>query len=377
MRILHLSAGNLSGGVETLLATIARWRGATPEIEHEFALCFEGEAADRLRGEGVGVHILGPVRVRNPLSVMRARRELRRLVADGRVDAAIAHSAWMEGLCGPVMRTSKVALVFWMHDAPARRHWTYRWAAWAAPSIAICDSRFTRESLPMIHPGIQSEVMYYPVAAPAENFSNPAARAATRAELGVADDAVVIIQVSRMEPWKGQAAHLEALGMIAEVRGWECWFVGGPQRAAERTYFDSLTVRAGGLGIGSRIKFLGQRSDVGRLLGAADIFCQPNIGPEPFGITFIEAMYAGLPVVTAAIGGALEIVDEHTGMLVTPNDRAELAAALRQMVADEALRRRLGDSGPPRAAKLCEPGARMRDLAAILSTIGRRSKAGK
>jgi glycosyltransferase involved in cell wall biosynthesis len=49
------------------------------------------------------------------------------------------------------------------------------------------------------------------------------------------------------------------------------------------------------------------RSDVARLLAAADIHCQPNIGPEPFGITFIEALYAGLPLVTTSIGGAIEM----------------------------------------------------------------------
>ena len=369
MRILHLSAGNLHGGVETLLETIARWRGATPEVEAEFALCFEGEAAARLRGEGVRVHILGPARVRNPLSILNARRQLRRLLAERRFDAAIAHSAWIEGLCYPAIRAFKVPLVFWMHDAPARRHWTYRWAARAAPALAICNTRFTRESLPLIHRRLRAEVIYCPVAAPASNFALAAARAATRAELGTAADAVVIIQASRMERWKGQALHLEALGMIAGVSGWECWFVGGPQRAAEQAYFDSLVGRAGELGLESRVRFLGQRPDVGRLLGAGDIYCQPNFGPEPFGIVFIEAMYAALPVVTTAIGGVMETVDERLGILVPANDPAALAAALRRLIEDGGLRKRLGERGPARAAELCEPGPRMRELAAILKEV--------
>ncbi len=75
-----------------------------------------------------------------------------------------------------------------------------------------------------------------------------------------------------------------------------------------------------------------------RLLAAADIHCQPNTGPEPFGITFIEALYAGLPVVTTSIGGALEIVDGSCGMLVEPNDPAALAGALRRLIEDRELR---------------------------------------
>ena len=61
-------------------------------------------------------------------------------------------------------------------------------------------------------------------------------------------------------------------------------------------------------------------TDVPRLLAAADIHCQPNISPEPFGIAFIEALAAGLPVVTSAIGGAIEIVDDTCGRLVPASD---------------------------------------------------------
>ena len=62
-------------------------------------------------------------------------------------------------------------------------------------------------------------------------------------------------------------------------------------------------------GVADRVRFLGQRSDVPRLMAAADVFCQPNAGPEPFGVVFVEALYAGLPVVTSAFGGAVEVVE--------------------------------------------------------------------
>ena len=50
---------------------------------------------------------------------------------------------------------------------------------------------------------------------------------------------------------------------------------------------------------------------VPRLMAAADIYCQPNTTPEPFGIAFVEALAAGVPVVTTAMGGPLEIVDDR------------------------------------------------------------------
>jgi glycosyltransferase involved in cell wall biosynthesis len=72
----------------------------------------------------------------------------------------------------------------------------------------------------------------------------------------------------------------------------------------EAPYLQSPKNLAADLQISDRIRFVGQRSDVPRLLAAADVFCQPDSGPEPFGIVSVEALYAGLPVVATAIGGA-------------------------------------------------------------------------
>ena len=137
----------------------------------------------------------------------------------------------------------------------------------------------------------------------------------------------------------------------------------------EARYLEALRAEAAALGIGPRVNFLGQRGDVARLLAAADIHCQPNTGPEPFGITFIEALYAGLPVVTTSIGGALEIVDGSCGILVRPDDPAALAAALARLIEDRELRARLGAAGPARAAALCDPRAQMAALARALTKL--------
>jgi glycosyltransferase involved in cell wall biosynthesis len=145
--------------------------------------------------------------------------------------------------------------------------------------------------------------------------------------------------------------------------------VGGAQRAHEARYLEALRAEAVALGIGSRVNFLGQRGDVARLLAAADIQCQPNTGPEPFGITFIEALYAGLPVVTTAIGGALEIVDGSCGILIEPNDPAALAEALGRLIEDRELRARLGAAGPARATALCDPRAQLQALARALTSL--------
>jgi glycosyltransferase involved in cell wall biosynthesis len=370
MRVLHVSAGNLYGGLETVLMTLARCRALSTELECEFAVCFAGRAEDELRAAGATVHRLGEVRVRWPLSVLRARRALRSLIEQRAFDTVICHSPWTQAIFGPVVRQGGTASIFWLHDVVTGRHWLERWAARIEPDGAICTSRFTAASLPLIYSRVPCEVVYCPVA-PAPGVSQ-AERAAVRAELGAAPEAIVVIQVSRMEKWKGHRLHLNALARLAGVNGvpeWTCWIVGGAQRAQEVRYLEALRAEAAALGIGPRVNFLGQRGDIARLLAAADIHCQPNTGPEPFGITFIEALYAGLPVVTTAIGGALEIVDGSCGILVEPDDPAALAAALGRLIEDRALRARLGAAGPARAAALCAPRAQMQALARALTKL--------
>src|SRR5258708_26834739 len=84
VRALHVHSGNLHGGAETFLRTMAQYRGSAPAITMDFALCFERRIARALRERGASVHLLGAARVRSPRSVLAARRELARLMHAGR-----------------------------------------------------------------------------------------------------------------------------------------------------------------------------------------------------------------------------------------------------------------------------------------------------
>ena len=131
----------------------------------------------------------------------------------------------------------------------------------------------------------------------------------------------------------------------------------------------SLRDSAERLGIADRVRFLGHRSDVPVLLNLSDIFCQPNLAPEPFGVSMVEAMAAGLPVVTSAAGGALEIVNESCGVLVPVGDAKALAAALERLIQDSAERERLGRAGPIRASELCDPATQTRRFGALMKEL--------
>ena len=368
MRVLYVHSGNLYGGVETLLVTLARHRDLCPPMEPHYALCFQGRLSEELAAADASVHLLGNVRISRPWTVRQARRGLGDLLRREQFDVVVCHSAWSQAIFGPVVRSARLPLVFWSHDAINGRHWLERWARRTAPDLALCNSQFTAGRMANMYPRTRTELVYCPVAPPESSYSNTD-RAQVRAELNTPEDATVVIQASRMEVWKGHALHLEALGMLRDLPGWVCWQVGGAQRPHEGQYVEKLKNAAARLGILDRVHFLGERSDVPRLLAAADVYCQPNTGPEPFGIIFIEALFARLPVVTTSIGSAKEIINGSGGLLVPPDDAYRLAGSLRKLILDSTFRAHLGAAGPARARTLCDPATQMGRLSELLERV--------
>ena len=121
MRVLHVAAGNLYGGVERILVEIARTAAG---VRHEFALSFEGRLSRELDAVGGRRHELGAVRFSRPLSTWRARRRLRALTRATAYDAVVCHSPWAYALAAPAL--DPVRPVLWAHDALAGQHWTER-----------------------------------------------------------------------------------------------------------------------------------------------------------------------------------------------------------------------------------------------------------
>ena len=368
MRVLHVYSGNLYGGIETLLLTMARARALCAAIEPEVALCFEGRLSAELDATGVPVHRLPEARASRPYTIRRARHALTAVIASGRFDRVVCHATWSQALFGGVVKRAHVPLVFWAHDAATGRHWTERAARCVRPDLAICNSRYTADSLSRLYGDVPAIVLTAPIDTSA-CVRTAAERAAVRQELDTPLDATVLIQVSRMEAWKGHAVVVDALARLPARAEWVWWIVGGAQRSEEVAYIDRLVAAARRLGIEDRLRWLGERQDVGRLLAAADVHCQANVAPEPFGIAYVEALAAGLPVVASRAGGAIEIVDESCGVLVPPGDVEALATALERVIVDRAFRAELAACAPARARRLADPATQMLRLADALAEM--------
>jgi len=369
LKVLHLYAGNLYGGIETLLTTLARLRHLAPGMEPEFGLCFRGRLWDELVATGVPVHDLEAVRLSRPWTVWRARGRLREVLGETRPEVVIAHSSWPHAVFAPVVRRSGVRLVNFVHGVANGRHWLERWASRTRPDLVVANSRFTAGSAAKLFLDIPVEVLYPPVPTP-DIPDREVARRKVRVALATSDEAVVILMVSRIESLKGHSTLLAALSRIRDEPSWVCWVVGGSQRPHEHELVEALERQAKSLGVADRVRFVGPRADVLTVMVAAEIYCQPNTGPEGFGLTFLEALYAGLPVITSGFGGATEIVDQTCGVLTTPGDPEAVAAALRALIRDPSRRRALGAAGPGRAESLCDPTRQLNAAATLLDGLG-------
>jgi len=156
-------------------------------------------------------------------------------------------------------------------------------------------------------------------------------------------DGPTIFFVGRHEPRKGLDVLLDAVTKLpTDVR---VWVAGdGPATAdlREQTARDT------------RVEWLGRidDSEVARRLRGADVFCAPSLHGESFGVVLLEAMAAGAPVVASDLPGYRNVARaDHDALLVAPGDAAALADALRRVLGDADLSRRLVAAGEARAVE--------------------------
>ena len=150
-----------------------------------------------------------------------------------------------------------------------------------------------------------------------------------RAQLGGSETRPLVLTPARLNAQKGHDALLEAIAEVPEA----LFLLAGDGPDRER-----LEARAVELGVAERVRFLGRRPDVPQLLAACDVFALPSLY-EGSSLAVLEAMAAGIPIVSSAIGGTEELIEDgRSGLLVPPGDAPALAAALRKLLADPELR---------------------------------------
>ncbi len=186
-----------------------------------------------------------------------------------------------------------------------------------------------------------------------------AAPAGLREQIGGSDRPLVLTP-ARLDEQKGHPVLLRA---AAELPGVDFVLAGeGPLRG-------SLEALAAELGVADRVHFLGYRSDIPELLAACDAFALPSLY-EGSSLAVLEAMAARRAVVSSAIGGTNELIEDGVdGLLVAPGDSAVLAAALRRLLEDDGLRATFATQARERVERDFTPAAMTGRVEAIYAEL--------
>jgi glycosyltransferase involved in cell wall biosynthesis len=287
--------------------------------------------AERAAALGAGVRRVAPM----PLGLAGARSAtgLARLLRAERPAIFHAHMSWplaaKWALAAAVLaRVPSVGTVQLIPEFRLERSsfWQLRALAHAVGRYAAVSRDVAEELASRFRwPAAKIEVVYNAVRL--DRFEAPAPPG-LREELG-GGERPLVLTCARLDEQKGHDVLLHA---AAELPGVAFALAGeGPERGR-------LEALASELGVADRVAFLGRRDDVPALLAACDVFALPSLY-EGSSLAVLEAMAARRAVVSSAIGGTDELIDDgRSGLLVPPGNAGELRAALARVLGDEELR---------------------------------------
>ena len=190
-------------------------------------------------------------------------------------------------------------------------------------------------------------------------------RESLRARWGLPPDRPVAVFVGRLRYYKGLDYLLRALPLVPDLH---LLLVGGGP------LWDSTRALAAALGVASRVVFAGDvdDDDLPACYAAGDLFVLPShLRAEAFGTSIVEAMAAGLPVISTEIQTGTSWVNQDglTGLVIPPCDPGAIAAAMAALVADPARREAMGLAGRARASQMFEAGTMVEAVEAVYREV--------
>ncbi len=334
MKILFLDQSGKPGGAELCLIDIAKPYRDSCLV----GLFADGSFRHLLEQQHIPVQVLAtePIQVRKESSLAQGLSSLSSLmplitrIARKAREYDVIYANTQKALVVGALASffSDRPLVYHLHDILSPDHFSQTnrriavTLANARASLVIANSQASqaafvaaggRERLTeVVYNGFQPELYQ----------SNESNSSQLRQQLGL-DGRFIVGHFSRLSPWKGQHILIEALAHCPkDVTA----ILVGDALFGEQDYVQHLHQRVAELGLEGRVQFLGFRSDIVPLMSACDLVAHTSTSPEPFGRVIVEAMLCGRPVVAAAAGGAVELVQHgHTGWLVAPGEPTLLA----------------------------------------------------
>jgi glycosyltransferase involved in cell wall biosynthesis len=398
--VCFLSVSGALGGAERVLVDlVASLRAADAARSISVVVAAGGPLVDALRSLGAEVLLLpmpasllalgdSPARngsrslallsgaAPNAVRLVRYVLSLRRVLRARR--PGIVHSnGFKMHVLGALARPSGARLIWHLHDYTSPRAVMARVLRLLAArcSAAIANSRSVAlDAVQTLGPRLRVHTVYNAVDLDRFERAIPADLAGASGLAPEVPGTVRIGMVATMARWKGHDVFLRALARLPRDRPWRAYVVGAPvyDAANSQRSLDELRTMARELELSDRIGFTGFVPDVSGAMAALDVVVHASSEPEPFGLVIAEAMAAGRAVVVSAAGGAAELVEEFaTALTFAPRDVDGLANCMERLVADGALRERLGAAARRAAEERFDRGRFGAEVAAVYDGVVR------
>jgi glycosyltransferase involved in cell wall biosynthesis len=362
--VLHLIGTLSPGGAERNLYYLAESMAGSRLRYGICCLVERGEFAGEIEGRRLPVFNL-EFRKRY---FLRTVLRLRKLLKENRVTVLHTHlyypgmigriAAWLAGV--PVVIThehGKTLWKRWYHRAFERLA-VGRTDLRIAVSQDIMNLRMRTESTPP-----ERIRLVYNAVDPSHLEVDEATRKKTRKALGV-DNFMVVGTIGRLVDAKSYDLLLEVARQVCDRKPYVRFILAGAGPLEKE-----LIERRDALGLGELFLFLGQRRDIPELLAATDLYVISS-KREGLPISLIEAMMAGKPVVSTAVGGIPDTLTQACdGILVEPGNRDALAQAITDLIDNRPRMEVLGQNARKKAIKRYSPGKVLAELEAIYAEI--------
>jgi glycosyltransferase involved in cell wall biosynthesis len=358
--------GERLGGAENLLWTVLR-NIDREKVAITVVFLSPGPFEREVSALGIDTEVICAGRLRQIPTLFGAVARLANLIRSERPDLVVNWSpkCQLYGSAAAMLAGMSDRIVWWQHGVPGG-HWIDRFATilparavWccSAASSRAQASHWPHRPTVVIYPGIEPTV-------DAPNVVN------LRRKLGIPEKQPIVGLVARLQPWKGPDVFLRVLATI-RARGYDLHglVVGGNAYNLSPGFQEELIRLCRDLDIEDHVTFTGQVPDARPYLRLMEVAVSAA-ACEPFGLVVLEAMAAGVPVVAFAAGGPLEIIETgRSGILVPPGDEGAMGNAIRRLLDDSGLRRRIGDAGRERARERFSAAGMTREISQRLREL--------
>lgn len=357
MRICHVITRMILGGAQenTLLTCEGlHARGHEVTLITGPAVGPEGELMGRARAGGYRVEVVAAMgRAVRPLRDLAAYRQLRRLLADIRPHVMHSHSSKAGILARrAAAAVGNMAVVHTIHGLAFDEYqpwWTNRLyaalerlAARRTDALVSVADAMTAQALAAGVGRPEQFTTIYSGMEVAPFLTRPPQADEFRAALDLPGGAVLVTQVARLAPMKGHGYVIDAAERIDDARVVFCFVGDGVLRG-------ELSAEVARRGLTGRFRFTGLLPPrrIPAVMHASDVVVHCSLR-EGLARSLPQAMLAGRPVVSFNVGGAAEVVNERTGVLLAPRDVHGVTYAIRTLADSPELRDRLGAAGRDR-----------------------------